>query len=117
MSRFALAGVFLILGVAPVSALPPSNEKTLEHALEVLTDLGTIPLKDIPPKLLADAQGVAIVPRVVKAGFVVGGVALATGVAVILTAGPSKKKEAPARAWFVPAAGREGAGAMFGGAF
>jgi lipid-binding SYLF domain-containing protein len=73
MSRFTLAGVFLILGVAPVSALPPSNEKTLEHALEVLTDLGAIPLKDIPPKLLADAQGVAIVPRVVKAGFVVGG--------------------------------------------
>jgi lipid-binding SYLF domain-containing protein len=73
MYRFYLAAVTLALGVAPASALPPDNEKTLEQATDVLTELAAIPLKDIPPKLLAEAQGVAIVPRVIKAGFVVGG--------------------------------------------
>jgi lipid-binding SYLF domain-containing protein len=73
MHRYCLVGAILALGVAPVSALPPGNEATLEHATEVLTDLAGINLKEIPPKLLADAQGVAIIPRVVKAGFVIGG--------------------------------------------
>jgi lipid-binding SYLF domain-containing protein len=73
MYRFALVVVVLGLGVAPVSALPPSNVKTLEHAEEVLTDLSAIPLRGIPPALLSDAQGVAIIPNVVKAGFVIGG--------------------------------------------
>ena len=54
-------------------ALPPRNERTLEHSKEVLDELSMIPLKGIPPRLLADAQGVAIIPRVIKAGFLVGG--------------------------------------------
>lgn len=73
MFRFLFAITILALAVAPASALPPSNAKTLEHAAEVLDDLATIPLKGIPPALLADAQGVAIIPRVVKAGFVLAG--------------------------------------------
>ena len=39
----------------------------------MLDDLTAIPLKGIPSKLLADAQGVAIIPRVVKAGLLFGG--------------------------------------------
>lgn len=73
MMRFFLAAAAVALCVAPASALPPSNAKTLEHAEEVLEDLSKIPLKGIPAKLLADAHGVVIVPRVIKAGFVVGG--------------------------------------------
>jgi lipid-binding SYLF domain-containing protein len=73
MYRYGLAGVVLALVVAPVSAGAPSNEKTLEHAAEVLTELSGIPLKEIPPRLLSEAQGVAIIPRVVRAGFVIGG--------------------------------------------
>lgn len=73
MRHFLLAGLAISLCVAPASALPPSNEKTLEHAGEVLDELNKIPLKGIPAALLADAQGVAIIPRVIKAGFVVGG--------------------------------------------
>jgi len=45
----------------------------MENAMQVLDDLSAIPLKGIPPKLLADAQGVAIIPRVIKAGFLVAG--------------------------------------------
>ncbi len=73
MRRYLLASLTLALVVAPASALPPSNAKTLEHADEVLDELTKIPLKGIPATLLADAQGVAIIPRVIKAGFIVGG--------------------------------------------
>ena len=73
MRRYLLTGFAIALFVAPASALPPSNQKTLEHAAEVLDELNKIPLKGIPANLLADAQGVAIIPRVIKAGFVVGG--------------------------------------------
>ena len=73
MRLYLFVGFTLALFVAPASALPPSNEKTLEHAAEVLDELTKIPLKGIPAALLADAQGVAIIPRVIKAGFVVGG--------------------------------------------
>jgi lipid-binding SYLF domain-containing protein len=73
MYRYVLIGAIVAIGAGPVSALPPSNAMTLEHATEVLNELSGIPLKGIPPKLLAEAKGVAIIPRVVKAGFVVGG--------------------------------------------
>ena len=73
MRLYLLVGFTLALFVAPATALPPSNEKTLEHSAEVLDELTKIPLKGIPAALMADAQGVAIIPRVIKAGFVVGG--------------------------------------------
>ena len=52
-------------------APPPAT--TLYDATEILTELSTIPAKGIPAAILADAQGVAIIPHVVKAGFVVAG--------------------------------------------
>jgi lipid-binding SYLF domain-containing protein len=73
MRRYLLTGLTVALFVAPASALPPSNETTLEHSAEVLDELSKIPLKGIPAALLADAQGVAIIPRVIQAGFVFGG--------------------------------------------
>jgi lipid-binding SYLF domain-containing protein len=47
--------------------------ETLRDATVILTELSDIPAKGIPPKLLADAQGIAIIPHVVKAGFVIAG--------------------------------------------
>jgi lipid-binding SYLF domain-containing protein len=73
MYRYVLAAVILGVGGAPVLAHPPSNLTTLEHATEVLNDLAAMPARDIPPRLLAEAEGVAIIPHVVKAGFVIGG--------------------------------------------
>ncbi len=73
MTRYIMAGLILSLATVPALALPPSNAKTLEHSVEVLDELAGIPLKGIPPKLLADAQGVAVIPRVIKAGFLVAG--------------------------------------------
>jgi lipid-binding SYLF domain-containing protein len=65
----------------PAGAAPPAHARTLEDANAVLDDLAALPLKGIPPALLADAQGVAVIPRVIKAGFVVGG---RTGHGVVL---------------------------------
>jgi len=73
MQRSLLTAFAIALTVTPASALPPTNAQTLEHATDVLNDLSKVPLKGIPAKLLADAQGVAIIPRVIKAGFVFGG--------------------------------------------
>lgn len=74
MNRVLLASIpFALLLAAPSQAAPPSPARTLEEASIVLDDLAAIPLKGIPPALLADAQGVAIIPRVIKAGFVFGG--------------------------------------------
>jgi lipid-binding SYLF domain-containing protein len=67
-----LAPIALTLFVTTaVRAAPPA--RTLAEANEVLSDLAAIPEKGVPPALLADAHGVAIIPRVLKAGFVVGG--------------------------------------------
>jgi lipid-binding SYLF domain-containing protein len=45
----------------------------VEDSCEVVDALATIPLKGIPPALFKDAQGVAIFPGVIKAGFLIGG--------------------------------------------
>ena len=42
---------------------------TLWAASEVLEAFQTIPLKSIPPGFLRDAQGIAIIPGVVKLGL------------------------------------------------
>jgi lipid-binding SYLF domain-containing protein len=70
-----LAGSLLIVGFTASfsTGSPPTPTQTIEDATDVLTELGKIPLKGIPPKLLEDAKAVAIIPHTIKAGFVVGG--------------------------------------------
>lgn len=57
------------------SSLRADDRETaiLENANAVLTELAAIPLKSIPPVLFKEAQGVAILPGMIKAGFVIGG--------------------------------------------
>ena len=45
----------------------------IESAAEVLTEIMAIPEKAIPPSLLHNAHGIAVIPAVIKAGLVVGG--------------------------------------------
>jgi len=74
MTRSLFAAVALTgLVVLPVSANPPTPAHTLKESRAVLDELAEIPAKGIPPRLLADAQGVAIIPHVVKAGFLFAG--------------------------------------------
>lgn len=49
-----------------------AEEETIQAASQVLKEVMAIPLKGIPAALLKDAQGVAIVPGLVKGGFIVG---------------------------------------------
>jgi SH3 domain-containing YSC84-like protein 1 len=58
---------------------------TVDAATEVLQAFVGLQLKMIPPALLQDAQGVAIIPNVLKAGFVFGG---RFGRGVVLTREP-----------------------------
>src|SRR5262245_53365130 len=62
----------LMLGFAG-STEAQSVGRTLSDASGVLTALDAIPAQCIPPALLADAQGVAIIPNVLKGGFLIGG--------------------------------------------
>lgn len=73
MFRFVLTALFITsIAAMPVAAAPPPAQ-TLKSATDVLDELAAIPLKGIPPALLADAQGVAIIPHVIKAGLIFGG--------------------------------------------
>jgi lipid-binding SYLF domain-containing protein len=66
----------LFLGVLPIAvpAFAAADEADkLAGSSEVLEKITAIPEQSIPPALLRDAHGLAVIPGVIKAGFVVGG--------------------------------------------
>jgi lipid-binding SYLF domain-containing protein len=72
LTRLSLTVSLLLL---PLTAAPSSATdrelKTVESATEAVRELAGIPLKGIPRWLLQDAAGVAILPQVRKAAFIV----------------------------------------------
>lgn len=68
----------LFLAVLAFAAMPNaraaagSETGVVESATEVVQSLTSIPESCIPPALIRDAQGIAIIPGVLKAGFVIG---------------------------------------------
>jgi lipid-binding SYLF domain-containing protein len=57
----------------PAFAAPPSPEVAIvESATNVLNEIMAVPAQGIPQALLHDAQGIAIVPGLIKGGFVIG---------------------------------------------
>jgi len=72
MKRSCFAAILVLISAGAALAQPSPTE-SLERAVEVLADQQTLKMKGIPAKLIADAQAVAIVPRVVKVGFIVAG--------------------------------------------
>ncbi len=48
-------------------------DKIIKEANKVFEDIVKIPEQGVPPALLDQANGIAIVPKVIKGGFVVGG--------------------------------------------
>lgn len=73
MNRFVLGLAIGCLTASSAFAAPPSPHENVERANETIADLEKIHAKGIPAKLVAEAQAIAIIPRVIKAGFVVGG--------------------------------------------
>jgi len=72
--RLIPAFLVLFLALPSVSSIAASEEAgRIESSIEVLSKIMEIPESAIPPALLADAHGIAIVPGVLKVGFVVGG--------------------------------------------
>jgi lipid-binding SYLF domain-containing protein len=77
MSRLALTltlctTLVAALGVTTASAADDLNRR-VQAANEVLQDLQRIPEQAIPPNLLNRAYAVAVIPNVIKGGFIVGG--------------------------------------------
>jgi lipid-binding SYLF domain-containing protein len=69
-----LPAVALLLSLVPAPARAESKEASkVESAAAVLEEIMAIPEKGIPPSLLKDAHGIAIIPGLIKVGFVVGG--------------------------------------------
>jgi len=77
--RFAIGGIGLLLLMPAWASAQPGTlmgqtreAAVVESAVTVLDEIMAIPLRNIPQSLLADAEGVAIVPDVVKISFVAG---------------------------------------------
>ena len=72
--RVIPAFLVLFLALPSVSSIAASEEaERVESATKVLSMILEFPERAIPPALLADAQGIAIVPGVIKVGLLVGG--------------------------------------------
>lgn len=71
MVRLTFSIMTLTALATPLVAQSPV--RTIQTASEVLQEIQAIPARGIPAAMLADAQGIAIIPDVIKAGFIVGG--------------------------------------------
>lgn len=67
------ASVGAALGLPATARAADSLERRAQAANEVLLDLQRIPEQAIPPTLLDSAYAVAVIPNVIKGGFIVGG--------------------------------------------
>lgn len=71
--QFVLAPLLLLLAVMAPPASAEEETRKVDESAGVLREIMAIPEKGIPPTLLNDAHGIAIVPGVIKLGFIVGG--------------------------------------------
>ncbi len=55
------------------SAIQAGETEKIEDAITVLKEINSIAEKRIPPALMKQAEGIIIVPNVIKAGFILGG--------------------------------------------
>lgn len=72
LRRSAIAVLALLLS-GSVSWAEEGPEPKLAKAIEVLEAIQDIPEQAIPPSLLSNAHGIAVIPEVIKVGFIVGG--------------------------------------------
>lgn len=74
-SRLLAPSLFLLLLVPPIGPAQAQNDETekLREAEAVFEEMLDMREQGVPPDLLTDAQAIAIIPGVIKAGFLVGG--------------------------------------------
>ncbi len=76
----------------PVNFVASREEATIAAATGTLNEIMAIPTKGIPAKMLQNAKGVVIVPKVIKGGFVIG---VRHGRGVVLTRDAKGNWQAP----------------------
>lgn len=69
----ALAPVFFLLVTGLPTHAGTTEVNRVQSAIDVMNSIMSIPETCIPPSLLRDAYGIAIIPGVIKAGFFLGG--------------------------------------------
>jgi lipid-binding SYLF domain-containing protein len=75
MKKFAILVALVSLGVTSAAWAEPNREATdnrLEHAGRVLHEIMAAPDSGIPEEVLEHARCVAVVPHLLKGGFVFG---------------------------------------------
>lgn len=72
LQRFLLIGLSLLLPTMAAHAEDPPLTRA-SHAVQVLNDIMQAPDKAIPQDLLRDAKAIAVIPDLLKVGFVFGG--------------------------------------------
>lgn len=75
MTRFRILLILFLSGSMPFGAVlaDGDQEAKMKEVIEVLKTMDKIPEEKIPPALLGNAQGITIIPAVVKVGFFLGG--------------------------------------------
>jgi SH3 domain-containing YSC84-like protein 1 len=71
----SLPTLIVLLAVAlstPPRAAANDPNVTVQQAEQVLAELVAIPARRIPQRMLAEAQAIAVIPRVIKVGFIAG---------------------------------------------
>jgi len=68
-----LSVIFSVTFTYSYSLAVSSGSLKISEASEVLEEIMSIPEKGIPPALLKNAQGIAIIPGVIKVGLIIGG--------------------------------------------
>ena len=81
MRRHFVLTMICVLGVSAASFANGPAESVMESE-QVLNELMAIPARQIPRRLLAEAQGIAIIPNVIKIGFI-GGARRGHGVVMV----------------------------------
>ncbi len=73
MLRNLFIAVVVTIASIQVAFAGSSEEKKVGEAAVVLRELATIPEDGIPPKLMQQAYAIAVIPDVLKVGFIFGG--------------------------------------------
>ncbi len=71
MCRYLIPAITICLAMSS-ALLANGTTETIMESEQVLSELMAIPAKQIPHRLLDEAQGIVIVPNVIKIGFVAG---------------------------------------------
>jgi lipid-binding SYLF domain-containing protein len=72
-ARLALWLFCASLAVPAMAAAASDQETKMGEVLEVIETIRRIPEVEVPPALVKDAEGIAVIPDVIKLGLVVGG--------------------------------------------